>query len=116
MNVKPLWKPLFVYTGLFGLLTVGTIYFATHSGLYLLISAGIGLLFVVLGGGVAGKTGVTQTEHAGEEGGTELMVDSPGLWSPLDTDTSLRLTLLLYGFGVLLWSLIVLGTLRDTLV
>ncbi len=34
----------------------------------------------------------------------------------METDTSLRLTLLFYGLGVFLWSLVVLGTLRDTLV
>ena len=54
-------------------------------------------------------------EHA-EEAGLGMMVEDTGLWPHTYTDTSLRLVLLFYGFGVFLWSLIVLGTLRDTLV
>lgn len=54
MNLKALWKPILVYTGLLGFLTVGTVYLTTHSGLFMLVIAGGGLLLVVIGGGTAG--------------------------------------------------------------
>lgn len=114
-KLRPLWKPLLLYTGLLSLLTVGGVYFTTHSGLYMLVSAGGGLLLAALGGGAVGQTSVSQAERSGGDG-FEVADSNSGLWSPMKTDTSLRLTLLFYGFGVFLWSLIVLGTLRDTLV
>ncbi|WP_410767370.1 hypothetical protein [Haloferax sp. DFSO60] len=84
----------------------------------MLFLAGGGLLLAVLGGGTAGQMGTAQAEHAGETsgGGREAAASHSGLKSSLNTDTSLRLAFLFYGSGVLLWSLIVLGTLGDTLV
>lgn len=116
VNCRHLWKSLLLYTCILGLLTVGAVYLATHSGFYTPVLTGSGLLLVVLGGGTAGKMGSTQTENAGGKGGTELMVSSPGLQSPLNTDTPVRLTFLFYGLGVFLWSPVILGTFRDTLV
>ncbi|POG54977.1 hypothetical protein [Haloferax marisrubri] len=116
MNLDALLKPLFLYTGLLGLLTVGSVYFATHSGLYMLGLTGVGVLLVVLGGGAVGQMGPSNVEHAGEKGGTNRVVSNAGLWSTVETDTSLRLTHLFYGAGVSLWSLVVFGVLRDTLV
>lgn len=116
VNLQSLWKQLVLYTGLLGPLTVGVTYLATHSGLYMLILAGGGLLFVALGGGHAGRTSAGGAEHAGERGGTHMTVENGSLWSPTNTDTSLHLTLLFYGFGVFLWTPVVLFTLRDTLV
>jgi hypothetical protein len=116
VSLESLWKPLVLYTGLLGLLTVGATYLATHSGLYMLVLAGGGLLLAVLGGGHAGRMSAGGAEHAGEKGGAHMTVENAGLWSPTNTDTSLRLTLLFYGSGVFLWSLVVLFTLRDTLV
>ncbi|RDZ47260.1 hypothetical protein C5B91_06255 [Haloferax sp. Atlit-10N] len=116
MNLDALLKPVLLYTGLLGLLTVGGVYFATHSGLYMLGLTGAGVLLVVLGGGAAGQMGPSNVEHAGEKGGTNRVVSNAGLWSPVETDTSLRLTLLFYGAGLFLWSLVVFGVLRDTLV
>ncbi|MFC7129405.1 hypothetical protein [Haloferax chudinovii] len=116
MNVDALLKPVVRYTGLLGLLTVGTVYFATHSGMYMLALAGAGVLLVVLGGGAVGRMGPSNVEHAGEKGGTNRVVSNAGLWSPVETNTSLRLALLCYGAGVFLWSLVVFGVLRDTLV
>lgn len=115
MNLNTLWKPFLLYTGLLGLLTVGTIYLTTHSGFFMLILAGGGLLLVVLGGGTTGPMSASGAEQA-EEVDAGMMIEDTGLWPHTYTDTSLRLTLLLYGFGLFLWSLIVLFTLRDTLV
>ncbi|NLV02462.1 hypothetical protein [Haloferax volcanii] len=115
-DVNALLKPLALYTGLLGLLTVGGVYLATHSGLYLLALTGAGVLLVVLGGGAVSQMGPSNVEHAGEKGGTNRVVSNAGLWSPVETDTSLRLALLCYGAGVFLWSLVVFGVLRDTLV
>ncbi|CQR49929.1 MULTISPECIES: hypothetical protein [Haloferax] len=116
MNLDALWRPTLLYTGLLGLLTVGAVYLATHSGMYMLALLGAGVLLVVLGGGAVGQMGPSNVEHAGEKGGTNRVVSNAGLWSPVETDTSLRLALLFYGAGVFLWSLVVFGVLRDTLV
>lgn len=114
-KLRLLLKPLLLYTGLFSLLTVGGVYFTTHSGVYMLVLAGGGILLAALGGGAVGQTSVSHAERGSENWG-EVADSNSGLWSPMKTDTSLRLTLLFYGFGVFLWSLVVLGTLRDTLV
>ncbi|WP_458189037.1 hypothetical protein [Haladaptatus sp. NG-WS-4] len=113
MNFKALWKPFLLYTCLLGLLTVGATYLATHAGVFMLVLAGGGLLLVVLGGGTTGPLSASGAEHADE---AMMGVEDTGLWPHTYTDTSLRLILLFYGFGVFLWSLIVLVTLRDTLV
>lgn len=106
MNIKPLWKPFTLYAGLLGLLTVGTVYLVTHSGL---------LLLVVLGGGTAGPTSASGAEHA-DDAVAGMMVEDMGLWPNSYAGSSLRVVLLLYGLGVFLWSLIVLVTLSETLV
>lgn len=113
-KLKPLLKPLLLYTGLLGLLTVGGVYLTTHSGLYMTVLAGGGVLLVALGGGAGGHPSVSSAERGIESLGDEA--DSNMIWSPMKTDTSPRLALAFYGFGVLLWSLVVLSTLRDTLV
>lgn len=113
MDLKALWKPLLFYTCLLGLLTVGAIYLATHSGFFMLVVAGGGLLLVVLGGGTVGKMSGSGAERGD---GAGMMVDHTDPWPHTHTDTSIRLILLFYGVGVFLWSLVVLVTLRDTLV
>ncbi len=113
MNLENLWRPILLYACLAGLLTVGAVYLATHSGLSMLVLAGAGLLLVVLGGGTAGPTSASGAERGD---GAGMFVEDTGLWPHTDTDTSLSFILLFYGFGVFLWSLTVLGTLRDTLV
>ena len=114
MNVKSLWKPFSLYAGLLGLLTVGTIYLVTHSGLFILVLAGMGLLLVVLGGGTASPMSPSGAEHAEQIGGG-LMIEDTGLWPHSYVTTSLRGILLFYGVGLFLWSLIVLATLGTTL-
>ena len=116
MELKPLWMPLVLYTGLFGILTVGGVYLATHSGLHILVVAGVGLLFVALGGGAAGRAGTTSHVEDASLEWEETDASSPALWSPLQAGPSPRVILLFYGFGLFLWSLVVLGTFRETLV
>lgn len=113
MTLAALWKPFLLYTGLLGLLTVGTVYLATHSLLFILILTAGGLLIVVLNGGTTGRTSLGGAENS-DRGETEF--DASGLVPQMETDTPLRLTLLFFGLGVFLWSLVVLITLRDTLV
>lgn len=112
MRLRALWKPVVLYTGLFALLTVGTIYVATHSGLFVLALAAGGLLLVVLNGGTAGRTSLGGAENSGE-GGTEF--DAAGLLPQTGAGAPTRLILLCYGLGVFLWSALVLGTLTETL-
>lgn len=104
-----------LYTGLLALLTVGAVYFATHSGMYMLVLAGMGVLLVVLGGGTAGPTSAAGADHA-EDVGAGLTVDGSDLWPHSYANGSVRVLLVLYGFGVFVWSLVVLLALRDTLV
>jgi hypothetical protein len=112
MNLTSLWRPVLLYTILFGLLTVAAVYFLTHSGLYLLIAGGVGLLLAVLGGGAAGTVDSSGTEPVDGDG---IGGEATGLMGATHRVTSLRLVLLCYGSGVFLWSLAVLVTLRDTL-
>ncbi|MFC5369123.1 hypothetical protein [Salinirubrum litoreum] len=114
MDPKTLVRPLLLYTGLLGLLTVGAAYLATRSGLVILVVAGGGLLLAVLGGGTASSVvNSSGTEPADGDG---LGMEATGLSAYTNTESSLRLVLLCYGSGVLLWSLVVLFTLRETLV
>lgn len=112
MTLQALWKPVLLYTGLLGLLTVGTVYLATHSLLYMLVLTAVSLLVVVLNGGTAGRTSLGGAENS-DDGDTEF--DAAGLVPQMSTEIPLRLTLLFYGLGVFLWSLVVLATLGDTL-
>ncbi|NHX36695.1 MULTISPECIES: hypothetical protein [Halolamina] len=112
MTLKPLLEPVLLYTGLLGLLTVGTVYLATHSLLYILVLTAGGLLVVVLNGGTAGRTSLAGPENS-DEGESEF--ETTGLVPQTNPDTPLRLVLLLYGLGVFLWCLVVLATLRNTL-
>ena len=112
MALRALRKPVLLYTGLLGLLTVGTVYLATHSLAFVLVLTAVGLLLAVLNGGAAGKTSLGGSETT-DDGGAEF--DAAGLLPQTSTGVSLRLTLLLYGLGVFLWSLAVLVVLGDTL-
>lgn len=114
MDLQRLLRPILLYTGLLGLLTVGAAYLATHSGLVILLVAGVGLLLAVLGGGTASNVVDSSGTDAADGGGLEM--EATGLSPGTDTATSLRLVLLFYGGGVFLWSLVVLLTLRETLV
>jgi len=113
MTLTALWKPVLLYTGLLGLLTVGTVYLTTYSGLFILGLAAVGLLLAVLNGGTTSPTSLGGVENS-DEGATEF--ETTGLVLQSNTDVPLRLTLLLYGVGVFLWSIVVLFTLTGTLV
>lgn len=120
MNLTDLWKPIVLFTGLLGLLTVGTVYLATYSGFAMVALAGAGVLLTALGGGAAGAadgSGVASGEggFSGTEKGDITELEGTGSMPYTDIDTSLRLNIFLFGLGVLLWSLVVLFTLRDTL-
>jgi hypothetical protein len=118
MNLETVWKPVLLYTGLLGLLTVGAVYLATYSGVFMLIVAGSGLLLVVLGGGTAGIVDGSGASNTGGDGQEVVLggdTDGMDLWPHTNTETSPRHVLLFYGSGLLLWSLTVLSTLSDTL-
>jgi hypothetical protein len=113
MNLTSLWKPFVLYTCLLGLLTVGAVYFATYSGVYMLGLVGAGVLLVALAGGSASTMSTGALDHA--EDPHQSQSDTTGIAAYTSTDTPLRINLLFYGVGVLLWSLTVLFTLYDTL-
>ncbi|WP_049979240.1 hypothetical protein [Halolamina rubra] len=109
MTLDALWKPVLLYTGVLGPLTVGTLHFATHSGLVVLfVGGGGGLVLVTLSVGTAGPTDGGGFEN--DEG-----LDATGGWLGTEPSTQRSLPLLFYGFGVLLWSFVVLVTLYDVL-
>ena len=114
MTLTLLWRPVLFYSGLVGLLTVGAVYLTTHSGLFMLLTAAAGLLLAVLGGGTASSVVDSSGTEAAD--GDGLMLEATGLSSTTDAVSSFHLVLLCYGTGVFLWSLVVLITLRDTLV
>lgn len=109
MDLNALWKPVVLYMGLLGFLTVGALHFATHSGLVVLFGGiGGGLVLVTLSVGTTGPTDGGGFEN--DEG-----LDATGGWLGADTNTQHSLPLLFYGFGLLLWSVTVLVTFYDVL-
>lgn len=112
MNLKPLSKPLLIFTCFLALLTVGAVYLATYSGPYMLGLVGVGVFLAALGGGAAGQNGIGGAGHSEER---EMTAGDTGLWAYTRTDTSFRVNLLFYGSGIVLWSVVVLTTLGDTL-
>jgi hypothetical protein len=113
MDVRKLWKPVVLYTCIFGLLTVGAVYLGTRSGVAMIALVGFGVLLVAAAGGAASMTSTGALDHADD---SQLPLSETGVSSHISTDTSLRVDVLCYGVGVLLWSVVVLTTLRDTLV
>jgi len=116
MEIRLIAQGLVLYTIVAGAITVGCVYLLTHSGLYTLVAAGIGLFLVVLGG-TAGATGgpvsasvVGEAESAGMSGLTENMQLSPSLG-----DAGSHAILVFYGLGLFLWSVIVLTVFRSGL-
>ena len=91
------------YTLLGAVLTVGVAYFAFSSGPTLLLLAGAGVLLVVLGAGEAGATPAAGVEAAEDaEMSTEGMQLVPGSGA----NYSLRVKLLFYGIGLVIWPLV----------
>lgn len=107
MALAKLAKPLALYTGLFGAATVALAYVATHSGLLMLVLAGVGVLLVVLGGAKPGAVSGAAIEQSGLAIETEISQDI-GLMPGPSSDTSVRALLLLYGLGLFGWSLVAL--------
>lgn len=103
MDLKASVIALAMYAVLPGLVVVSAVYFLTHSGFYMLVVAGVGLLLAAGGaGGGAVGAGATDTPSAPEISG--LMVERPS-----GGGYKLRELLLLLGSGLLGWALVVLA-------
>lgn len=113
MNFRRLAESAVRDTLVSGVLTVGLAYVLTHSGVLMLGLAGVGLLLVALGGGTAGRVPASGAASA-ETRGLSSMVEDMGIWSA-SSDVPVRTQLVFYGAGLVLWSLIVLGTFRSSL-
>jgi hypothetical protein len=74
---------------------------------------GVGVLLVALAGGSASTMSTGALDNAEDPHQPES--DTTGIARYTGTATPLRVNLLFYGAGVLLWSLVVLATLYDTL-
>lgn len=114
MNLTRLLKPLATDTGVFGAVTVGLVYGLTHSGALILGLAGLGVLCIALGGGTAGQVPSGGAGYA-EDSGLGMMVEDMGIWPGSSSDIPVRVRLLFYGLGLLLWSLTVLGLFSSRL-
>lgn len=116
MNLRELLKPFLLYSVGAGALTVGGIGVLTRSGLGMLILAALGLLLIVLGGGVAGPMSPAGAEHAEDMGLSAMMVEDMGLSPTEFASTPPRLIMILYGIGLLGWSLVALFGFQQFLV
>ncbi|WP_084186449.1 hypothetical protein [Haladaptatus litoreus] len=113
MNTHGLARATIFYTGIAGALTVGCLYLVAHSGLYMLIAMGAGILLVVLGGAASGPvsaSAVGEAEGAGLSGVTEGMQLQPSM-----ENFNTRAVLIFYGVGLILWSIVVLTVFRSGL-
>ncbi|ELZ82086.1 hypothetical protein [Haloferax larsenii] len=114
MDKRAIAMAVLVFTIIAGLATVGTIYYTTHSGLYLVFAAIAGLLLLALGGGQAGRTNVTEG-GVHEEGGIETEANVDIHAASAAGRLSIRLVLICYGIGIFLWSVIILQYFRSGL-
>lgn len=124
MNVKRFVIALAVYTILPGVVVVSGVYFLTHSGLYMLIVAGVGLVSIVLGIAGRGEMGAGGPGHvAGNAGVSDMMAegmslrpssDGPALLGTLG-DYTMREILILAGFGLMGGAFIALAFFRASL-
>jgi hypothetical protein len=122
MDVRPIAYGLTTYTVLAGAITVGCIYFLTHSGLYMVAATGVGVLLVALGGAASGPVGASAVEGAGDggisetdDGGISGMIVEDMQLHPSPREFGTRAVLLFYGFGLVLWSAIILAFFRSGL-
>ena len=114
MDVRPIARGLAYYTVIAGALTVGCVYLLTHSGLYTVVTTGVGLLLVVLGGAAGGTVSGSLVEGADEAAISGTMAEDMQL-RPSPGDFGTRVVLIFYGVGLVLWSVIVLTVFRSGL-
>ena len=114
MNIRAIARMVALYTVILGVVTVGGVYVVFHSGLYILIIAAAGLLLVGLGGGSLGAVSPSATRGTEEAEISEMMGEhiQP---RPSMTAFGVRLALILYGIGLVVWSIIVLAFFRSGL-
>jgi hypothetical protein len=103
-----------IYTVLAGGVTVGGVYVLSHSGLYILGTAAVGMAFLGLGGGSVGAVSARATEGTEEAEISQMTSGSVGAGTATKVGAA-RLVLVLYGVGLLLWSIIVLTFFRSGL-
>ncbi|OVE84556.1 hypothetical protein B2G88_09135 [Natronolimnobius baerhuensis] len=120
MDLTQLLKPLARDTGVIGGGTVGLAYGLTHSGVVILGLAGLGIFCMALGGGTTGHggtSGVAPMGRIGHDEGSEVrkMTEHMEFWPGVSSDIPVRARLLFYGFGLLFWSITVLGLFSSRL-
>lgn len=102
-------KAVFLYTVLFGSLTVGGVYLSTRSGAYVLVLAAVGLTLVTFIGGTGDVFSSSAAAHTPHVGGVPGDEESGHGWDPSGSVTGSRSeALLLYGIGLVVWSVLVL--------
>lgn len=112
MPLLRLAKPLALYSGLLGLVTVGAVFLVTHSGLDVLLIGGAGLALAFFGLVQAAPPG----PNAMGGPGMDLLTEDLGLRPSAYGTLPIRWRLVLYGVGLVGWSLVVLVGFRGALV
>ncbi len=114
MDIRPIARGLAFYTVIAGALTVGCVYFLTHSGLFTVVTTVVGLLLAILGGAAGGTVSGSIVEGADEAAMSGAMAENMQL-RPSPGDFGTRVVLIFYGLGLSLWSVVVLTFFRSGL-
>ncbi|WP_435333621.1 hypothetical protein [Haloarchaeobius sp. TZWWS8] len=107
MDTRALAQGVAIYTVVAGAITVGAVYFLTHSGLYTVALTGIGVVLAVFGG-ASGGTVVAGGLGGTEEAGSSEMMSKDMKVGPTTGKFDNGVLMILYGFGLILWSVVVL--------
>lgn len=114
MNIRGIARIVALYTVIVGGVTVGGVYVLSHSGLYIVVVAAAGLFLVGLGGGSVGAVSASTAGGTEEAEISQMMDRNLGL-GPSTKGFGARLVLILYGIGLVFWSIIVLNFFRSGL-
>ena len=111
-----------LYTVIVGGVTIGGVYVLFHSGLYMVIIAAIGLFLAGFGGAWGGRgsaatvggASASVEEHTYEKVSEQMAGGYAGL-APSTNASVARIVLILYGIGLVFWSILVLTFFRSGL-
>lgn len=107
-------RAVLLYTGVLGSVTVGAAYLGTRSGGAVLVVGVVGFTVVTLVGGTGDAFSSSAAVHTEHLGGVAGDAEGGHGWNPGGSITGSRAEVaLLYGFGLLVWSLLGLAVLWN---
>jgi hypothetical protein len=105
-----------LYTVVVGVVTVGGVYLLFHSGLYILVVVAAGMVSIAVGSVLVGGTGATTLGGVGasfdeaiETSVFDQMVGGNTSGGPSAVAVRVPLVLILYGVGLVFWSIVALA-------